>query len=345
VGWQGEKMTNLNDGLYRLQVNRQTILSQSRDQLLSDAQRLIDLALSDSNWSGPEAPLDAYLYQANALALAAANSGMLSTAAEVYNSLIDYMKSRFNLGGERRPIGLLLVNLGIIYCSQGNIDMGIFYILEAAKDDSIIAGNSPDDSYALKHLFRTTLIDPMLANVLEAVNVIDPQLTQSDINDWFISLGHRRYALLAYMVAMQNNRRLLHQHPHEYNYWQIYSSIRNIAALFEVEIKLFAHRKSLYSALQSLYSQKTWWRAFEIRKKQVGEDRDSTVPPDTRLRSAFITLTSTPDSKFWKSLLITYISRNYTVHEMDSPNALTREELDQVLESVLYTMIAAADFS
>ena len=334
-------MMNTDDWLNRLQANHQAVLSSVRDQLLKDAQQLITLALSDPNWSGPDAPLDAYMYQANALALAAANCGMLSTAAEVYNVLIHQMQSRFDGGGERRSIGLLLVNLGIIYCTQGNIDAGIFYILEAAKDDSIISGNPPDDSYALTHLFRSTVVDPILANILEATTIIDPNLTQSDIDTWFVSLGHRRYALLAYMVVLVNNRRLFHQHPHEYNYWQIYSCLRNLSALFEVEMKHLARERSLYRALKTLFNSKFWWSTFEYENDVLSAIPDS----GDRLKRAFAMTCITRDDHFRKSLLITYIARNYTVHEMDAPNGLTLPELDQVLENLLHAMITAQSFA
>jgi hypothetical protein len=119
-------MMDFTDWLSQLQTNQQTILSNVRDQLIKDAQGLIDLALADPAWSGPDAPLDAYMYQANALGLAAAHSGMLSTAIQLYHALIDEMRNRFATGFERRPVGLLLVNLGIMYCTQGNVDSGIF---------------------------------------------------------------------------------------------------------------------------------------------------------------------------------------------------------------------------
>jgi hypothetical protein len=232
------------------------------------------------------------------------------------------------------------VNLGILHCAQGNIDDGIFYILEAAKDDSLISGNPPDDSYALTHLFRSTVVDPMLANILEATTIIDAHLTQSDVDAWFVSLGDRRYAFLAYMVTLQKNRRLLHQHPHEYNYWQIYSCLRNLATFFEVEMKHLAQQKELYQALRFLYNAKGWWPGFEREKNTLAKITDS----ENRLRQAFSITCATRTDYYCKSLLIAYIARNYTVHEMDAPNGLTLSELDLVLENLLYAMLRAQNF-
>jgi hypothetical protein len=263
----------------------------------------------------------------------------------VYSALIDDIQAHIVSTGEQMSIGLLFVKLGAVYFTQGHYDHGVFYFLEAARNDALVSGNSPNQSYALTHLMPKIVEESVLEKTLEAVQALIPQITQADVDSWYTSLGTRRYTYLAYMRQMLDNRHFLFMHAHEYNYWQIFSALRNLSALFEVEIKLLAHKDSLFSALEELYNRETWWPLFMTKKRDVGEYQGSTTPCDTRLRQTFAIPTSTPATKFWKSLLITYITRNYTIHEMENPNALIREELDQVLVSILYTIIAAPDFA
>jgi hypothetical protein len=98
------KPMNAYDGLGQLQVNYQSHLTLVRDQLVKDARALLAAALADPNRLSRGTSLDAYMYPANALALAAASSGMLSTAAEVYQALIADIKEHIATTGEQLPL-------------------------------------------------------------------------------------------------------------------------------------------------------------------------------------------------------------------------------------------------
>jgi hypothetical protein len=58
-----------------------------------------------------------------------------------------------------------------------------------------------------------------------------------------------------------------------------------------------------------------WFDDFDQRRIDIGATTNSSVPVEDRMKEALATSASTDEEKFWKSLLVGYVTRNYTAHQ------------------------------
>jgi hypothetical protein len=238
----------------------------------------------------------------------------------------------------------LYANLAAAYFVLGSTDHGIFLLLEAADEDYKTARVPPNNSYALTDMLRGYFVDPVLAYAVRVAQRVEPKITSAELEALYLSLGDRGYVFLAYLGAFRQSVDHQANLIAEYNYWQMFSALRNLSAVFEVEIKTRAGLHSLSTSIRHLYEAKPWWVDYKTAKNNVGEIPNSTIPSESRLTQALLLAPATDEQRFWKSLLIAFITRNYTVHQMDLANILPVPSLELVLGHILHAMATASRY-
>ncbi len=111
-------------------------------------------------------------------------------------------------------------------------------------------------------------------------------------------------------------------------------------------------KDTLLPTLIGLYGTKMWWgnetgprNSFEYTRCNIGATQNSTRLNDDVLRDALAISSIDDESKFWKSLLVAYVVRNYTVHQLETHCALIQSYAVEALGHILNAMISAHKFA
>ncbi len=313
-------------------------------------------ALNDLGKVGP----DTFMLRAHYTGLALFDSGLYSLAEAFYDHLAKQTEQYCRESGESRHTGALYVNKAVACFAQGNVDQGIIDILKAAQDDiKIYSIATIRDSYAIQTLLPYYFGNRVQEAALTIIQKVNPQLTLRDVQDLCRELGNnqfiRDYVLLAYIELalrhIETNRRT----PNEFSQLQVFSTLRSVSAMFEIQLKSMNKggnpKDTLYPTLKSLYSCKGWWddntgarQVFEQTRQNIGATEKSTKPIDEVLKDALSITPTDDDSKFWKSLLVAYVVRNYTVHQLETQCALIQSYPEEALGHILNALISAPKF-
>ena len=97
----------------------------------------------------------------------------------------------------------------------------------------------------------------------------------------------------------------------------------------------------LFSCIAYLYKRTSWWKNFCKRKVQAEGKQPPKRSLDDQLQTAIGTRASSPESLYWKSLLVAYVLRNYTTHIMEIQAPLVQTYSEQALSNVLHAMVMA----
>jgi len=173
-------------------------------------------------------------------------------------------------------------------------------------------------------------------------------VTASDVESLCQLLGDRAYALLAYVHQAWEHGEVLGEFPNEFSRLQALSALRSLCCLFEVELKTLAGKMDagMFGTIRALYGQKGWWTSFHnTRVKKVSATSTSKRPVDDQLKDALGTGVQSDEERFWKSLLVAYIVRNYAVHQLDPQCTLINVHYTEALAHVLNAMVSAGKWT
>jgi hypothetical protein len=245
--------------------------------------------------------------------------------------------------GNWRHAGALHANTAAACAAQGNIDQAVIELLKAAQDDVETYGVEKGDSFAITNLLQDYFCIPVRNEALRVVQTVNPAPTIADVESLCRFLGDREYAFLAYVRLAVVHEEANQEFPNEFSQLQIFSALRSLSSLLEVELKTIAGsmETTFFPTIKTLYED-GWWQDFDNKRRVIGATHGSTRPVDDQLRDAIAINPTDDDSRFWKSLLIAYIIRNYTTHQLETQCALVQSYSQEALGHILHVMMTAS---
>ncbi|MCC6630084.1 MAG: hypothetical protein IT340_22115 [Chloroflexi bacterium] len=313
------------------------------DAAVRDARQLLahDIDLPELNT--PAAHPDVYMLRANQIGLALVDAGLFAGAEALYRALLADALANRQERQVGRHVGALHANIGTVCLLQGRVDEAVVAFLRAADDDVATYGVTRERSFALTDLMREQFSAPVQEELAAITRLVDGGATRADIEGLCGRLGEHGLTLLAYARALLASAAADAEYANEFSQMQVFSALRNLCALLEVELKTIAGAMgdTFGGVVRRLYQGKTWWPAYQQARAAVGEERGSTTPADDRLRAALALAAPDADTRFWKGLLVALIVRNYTAHQMAGQSDLVRVHCRPALAHILHVLLAA----
>ena len=318
-------------------------LQKVRENVFPIALTFLEEDIRDPRANGPGIHPDAFMFRANHIGLALFDNGFFGIAEKLYRVLLQKTIEYRDQTENWRHAGALYANIAGACAAQGNIDQAVIELLKAAEDDKETYGIKKQQSFALTGLLQAYFADPIRDEILNTVQQVNQNIALSDVKSLSTDMGDREYAFLAYarLASMHVTANL--QFPNEFSKLQVFSAFRSLSSLLEVELKTINGNLNnfLFPTLRALYGKKGWWQDFEKKRKDVGAVRNSNTPVDDRLRDGMAIVTTDDDSLFWKSLLISYIVRNYTIHQLEIHTNLVQSYSEEAFGHIVHVLIAA----
>jgi len=316
----------------------------TNDEIFATALRLLQEDLRNHQLSGLIAAPDDYATRANNIAFLFIKNHLASAAEILYQLLIDETIKHTGETNTQRHMGAFYANKGVACALQGNLDQAVVEFLRASEEDKLAYGSAKERSFALVTLLPEYFVSPLQKEILVLAQHINPNLTVADIERLIRFLGSRSYAFIAYIKTYHTHHEALQVSDNLFSKLQILSSFRNLCALLEIELKIKASTTEgeLLAIITQLYKNETWWKAFIHAKDLIKGTRKVPRSVNDELRDSFSVLAPDEDTMFWKSLLIGYITRNHTIHQMDTTTHLVTHYSQQIMAHLMYAMIKVA---
>lgn len=209
-------------------------------------------------------------------------------------------------------------------------------------------GTPTDQSFALLEMFDHSFGKPAREFALEAAKNVNFRVISNEIAQLSDSLATSKYAFLAYLHIGRSHETEAQELESDFSYLQKLNVIRSLSILLEGEIrKVCGTRKE--SILKSLEKHPDpikipWFKAFDDQRRNVGAINNTTKSADDQLREAMATTATTEDERFWRSLLVGYIVRNYSAHQMDITPTFLRSSFKIVVGHIVNAMIHAPSY-
>jgi|AntAceMinimDraft_16_1070373.scaffolds.fasta_scaffold02544_4 hypothetical protein len=339
---------SLNRDLLEIREDFLKKLTIVQSEVMETAVAMLQEDIENPDLTGPDAPADAFMFRANQIGFGLFEEGFFAIAERMYRALVQEALRYREETGSWRHAGALYVNTAGACAAQGKLDQAVVELLKAAQDDVKTYKVAADDSYAITGLLQDYFGNPVRQKALKTAQRVNPALTLTDMEDLGDRLEIWEYSFLAYTHLALVYEAANQQFPNKFSQLQIFSALRSLSALLEMELKkLSGTDKTLFHAITALYGgdkkkRKAWWHAFEYTKNNKGKAiKDSPRLPNDQLRDAIAICPTDDDSRFWKSLLIAYIVRNYTIHQLETECALIQDYSDEVLGHILHVMTTA----
>jgi len=320
-----------------------------QSEVMGTAVAMLRDDIQNPDLTGPNATPDSFMLRANQIGLALFRVGFFAIAEKMYRVLVQETLKYRQETGSWRHAGALYVNTAGACAAQRNLDQTVVELLKAAQDDVKTYGVPMGDSYAITELLQQYFGNPVRKEALKTVQRVNPALTLADMEGLGGLLKSREYSFLAYVHSALVHEVANQQFPNEFSQLQIFSALRSLSALLEVELKeLSGTDDTLFPAIVALYGRdkkkrKAWWPAFEDTKNnKIKATKDSPRSVDDQLKDAIAIRPTDDGSRFWKSLLIAYIVRNYVIHQLETQCALVQDYSDEALGHILHVMTTAS---
>jgi len=297
--------------------------------------------------SAPGVIPDTYMLRAHQIGLALFGNQCFAMAERLYRRLAEEVLDYNKRTGEQRFVGVFYTNIAAACAAQGNTDQAVIELWKAAEESAKIYEVPKLNSFPIQKLLEEYFSKPTTHAALNIVQQINPSITHTDIESLRGLLGTpREYAFLAYAHLAAAHEKANRVSPNEFSQLQLFSAMRSLSSLLEVELKTLSGnmQATLYPALETLFKSKHWWKNFEKQRKAVGAIKDSTIPIDDQLRDAIGVTPKDSESRFWKSLLVAYIARNYTTHQLEIQSGIVQLYVRETLGHILHVMITAQKY-
>ena len=332
------------------QIHLVEVLSSLNQNLTSINKEIVNVAvqmlredLHNPELTGPKAAPDDYVTRANNVAFLYLRNNSASNAELLYQILIEETLRHSKETNTRRHLGALYANKGVAYALQGNLDQAVVEFLRAFEEDKVAYGPARERSFAMITLLPRYFISPLQTEILKLGQLVNPTVTIAEIEKLCTFLGSLAYAFIAYVKLYLVHNEAIQVSDNFYSKLQILSALRNICALFEIELKIKSGLpdSELISLITSIHKTDSWWKTFVHTKERIKGTRKSPRTIDDELQNSLTIPTPDEDTLFWKSILIAYITRNHTVHQMDTTTNLINQYHYQVISHLIYAMIKA----
>jgi hypothetical protein len=330
--------------LEQIQKEFRAKLEAVQSEVIGTAVALLREDIQNPELNSADVPPDAFMLRANQIGLALFKNGFFAIAERLYRALVQETLKYRQETGNWRHAGALYANTAGACAAQRNLDHAVVELLKAAKDDVKTYRVAKHESFAIKGLLQEYFGNPVRNEALKVIQAVEPTVTMADVEALGSLLGEREYAFLAYMHLALVHEAANRQSPNEFSLLQIFSALRSLSSLLEVELKTIVRNMqgTLMPAMEALYGSKGWWQAFQDKRTVTGATRNSNRPIDDQLRDAIAIAPADDDSRFWKSLLVAYIVRNYTTHQLEPQCVLVQSFSQDSLGHILHVMVTAS---
>lgn len=335
---------NFEQHLAEIQEHSRIKLQAVLAEVIGSAVAMLKEDIQNPNLTGPDIPPDAFMLRANRVGLALFQAGAFALAERLYRALVEETLKYRQETGTWRHVGALYANTAGACAAQGNLDQAVIELLKAAQEDVTTYNVPKSDSFAITGLLQEYFGKPVRNKALTIVQSVNPTLTLADVESLCQFLGDREYAFLAYVHLASFHEEANQQFPNEFSQLQIFSALRSLSSLLEVQLKTIAGnmQATFFPTLEALYKNSKWREAFDSARKRIGATQKSNRSVDDQLGDAIAITPTDDDSRFWKSLIIAYIIRNYTTHQMETQCALVQSYSREALGHILHVMITAS---
>lgn len=294
---------------------------------------------------------DAHVHRSSNVATGLMMGHCSSIALNVYRALIEETL-RFRKQGQRRHAGLLYANRGVGWAFQENLDDAVVDFLRADHEDTNTSGTQPGTSFAVSTLVEEYVAKRARAFAWGAGARIAPQLLLEDVDHLCKNrLGDNAYSFYGGVLRLQKHWGIVQGgFPNFFSRLQLLNSLRDLAVLLEVELKRLAHaapgvtlcpKDTLLPTIEKLYANSIWSAFDDKRRNEVKATKKSAISEDDQLDRASALPEETGTDQFLKNLLICYVIRNYTAHNMDAASTLAEERSYELLGRIAYVMTVA----
>jgi hypothetical protein len=304
--------------------------------------------IHDPALTGRDSHPDTFMLRANQLGLALFKCEAYAVAERLYRLMAEMTERYRDETGNWRHAGAIYANTAAACAAQGDIDEAVVQLFRAAEDDiPTYPITQAADSYAIRELLAEYFSRPICRAALRVLKSVDPNLSMSDLETLTEDLGDLAYAFLACVRLAILHEESNHASPNVFSQLQLFSALRSLSSLLEVYLKTVANEPAhtFFPAARALFGDKPWWSTWDTTRQKLGATRNSPVPVDQRLRDALALAPADDAEAFWRSLLVAYIVRNYTVHQLETQCALVQIHAMDTLAHILHVFVAARRYT
>jgi hypothetical protein len=321
-----------------------TKIYQFRAEILFECRKLLEEDLNSFDPVSAEHP-DAYMHRMYQYMEVLYSSKFYAILKELATEAVKSVVKHREYTHKRISAASLYYNAAAACYAQDAYDEMVYYSLKGTnEEDKYGPMNLPSRSAQANE----ALFESLRGYAYAKARSINPNL---DVNDMLIlasMLGkNREIVLLGYLQIARKNFIFLQSLDNEFSRLQVFAALRNIACLFEVELKALASQAegSLFRIMEKLYGKKLWWCRFEnVKNTHVQAKRESLKTSDEQLATALALKASDPESLFWQGLIVGYIVRNFTAHNLDASSDLAGVHFDHTLGHLLNVMLTCKTY-
>lgn len=311
--------------------------------VMARAATMLQEDIQDPALNGEGAHPDEYMLRANQAGFPLFYEGFDEEAASFYGALATLVLEYRARTGARRHIGALFLNEASARAMSGDIDGATVLLLRAGSEHEGAYNTPASESAPLVQQFEGNVKRPALEFALPLAQKVNPAFTVDDLMSTCARMGPRCYALLAYLLLARRHMNYNKEFPNVFSDLQLFSAIRSLSALLEVELKHLSGSMDgeFFSVIKRLFERKPWWTAFEQGRASAGATGRSMSPIDNRLSNAVALEPASDDGVFWRSLLVAFIVRNYAIHQMDVRSVLVSEHLENSIGHIVNVLVTS----
>jgi len=269
-------------------------------------------------------------------------------AAQIYEMLAIGTVQWRETSDQPRHAGRFYANLGTARALLGDVDRACIAFWRAAEEDQLTNGTDPKKSFAISEMFESSFGNPAREFAWEAAKSVNFRVVADEIKTLSDSLGPSKYAFLAYLHVGRIHETEAHGLESDFSYLQKLNVIRSLSVILETEIRKVCGttKESILKSLErhALAGKIIWYNDFDARRVAVGATLQSTTPVDDQLKAALSTTVTCDDQRFWRSVLIGYIARNFSAHQMDITPSFLRTSFKLVVGHIVNAMIYAQNY-
>lgn len=313
---------------------------------------------------------DIFTLRANEIGLALANRQAYHYAAKVYEALLSKVEEYTQNSGKARHLGVIKVNLGIVYILAGNLDAGISLILETTtRDDVVTYGVAPGKSYAL------TLLRNLVLNELASFIALwcDEQFqiaTGFPLSPDAVSTMANHYdplgeVTLVSLIPLMRHPEWQKRASTQYGRVRVMDGLRWLSVMLEsmvifigtnslipqVKGKFAASPKvTLWDAYQKLFGKQKqrWWNEV-VRRQGLKQADILRTYSEQHIVQKYQQLLSMPennrDELLSKTVLLSYLTRNLSAHYLELPALVINQIVQEVIKYQLLAQLLVFDWT
>jgi hypothetical protein len=222
--------------------------------------------------------------------------------------------------GRHRHAGSFYANQGAARALMGDM-AGAFDLFErAAAEDKKSSGTDREKTFAMTTMFDSYVGDYGLDFAVKTASSVDGRIGLPEIKVLCDRLGNER----PYFLTVLHEARLSEKTDTSKIQKSVLASerlniLRRLGILLEAETRNLygVDEGSILIVFQNHKGRGTWFDDFDNRRKAIKATKNNPAPVEDQMKDALSTPTSSDEEKFWQSLLVGYVIRNYTAHQTE----------------------------